>query len=535
MRRLVLPLVALLALALVSSAFAAPLFVVTGRGWGHTVGMSQWGAYGMARQGKTYREILTHYYRGTSVTSRSGRIVGVLLADGRASLAIASSAKLTVDDAERANPVTYEAGSWTVTKTSTGRIKIGDKTFASPATVAPTTAFLALGSTRYRGKLVVSVRNGALRAVNRVGLDGYVKGVVPRESPDYWGSVGAQAALEAQAVAARSYALATGGHCGDGLFCPDTRDQVYGGYEAEAGAPNGTAAVDTTANQVVDYGGSVATTYFHSSSGGRTGDSADVWGGVVPYLKSVPDSDLHADNPHRRWSFTLSASALAARLGTGTPADATLTRDGSGLAQRLTVTRPGWSDYVEGSETLRFRMQTKSARFWIGVLSLQPGRTKVTYGDSVTVRGIARSGGTIGWSSAYVQRNVDGSWSAVGRALPNGTWSRSYTPRRTTDYRVRSGNAAGYAARVSVATRVRFYAPQAPYRKLEGFIAPARGGVAVKLARKRADGTWAAVTTVGTGSDGKFAFMLARGGTYRASADAGVGLLVGYTPPLTVG
>lgn len=534
MRRLALPLVVLLALALVSTAVAAPRFVVTGRGWGHAVGMSQWGAYGMAREGKTYTEILTHYYRGTSVAARSGRTVGILLLDGRASLDVASAGKLTIDDDERAEAITYEPGSWRVTKTSTGRIKVGGKTFTSPATVAPTTAVLALGWTRYRGTLVLSVRNGALRAVNHVGLEDYVKGVVPRESPDYWGDVGAQAALEAQAVAARSYALATGGHCGDGLFCADTRDQVYGGYDAEAGAPNATAAVNATARQVVDYGGSVARTYFHSSSGGRTAASSDVWGGDVPYLTSVSDSDLHADNPHRRWSFTLSPRALAARLGTRAPADATLTRDASGLAQRLTVSGAGWSDSVEGSETLRSRMEAKSARFWIGVLSLRRGRSKITYGDSVTLNGIARRGGTIGWGSAYVQRNVEGSWHVARKALPNGTWSRTYKPRRTTKYRVRSGNAVGHAARVAVATKVRFYAPQAPYRTLEGSIAPARGTVPVELQRKSRDGTWAAVGTATTGADGKFAFALTRGGTYRASADAGADLVVGYTPALTV-
>lgn len=532
MRRLVLPLVVLLAFVLVSSAVAAPRFVITGRGWGHAIGMSQWGAYGMAKNhGKTYRQILTHYYTGTTVGTVSPRTIGVLLVRGRSSVSIGAPS-FTVDGPGPAGPVAFN-GMQTVTKTSTGNIRVGDSVFASPATFAPDGSLLKLGSSRYRGTFVVSVSDGAIRVVNRVGLEGYVKGVVPRESPDYWGTVGAQAALEAQAVAARSYALATGGHCGSGLFCPDIRDQVYGGYDGES--PNASAAVDATKNEVVKYGSAIAATYFHSSSGGKTAASKDVWSADLPYLRSVRDFDLHADNPHRRWSFTLSATGLAARLGTGTPADATLSRDGSGLAQRLTVTRPGWSDYVEGSETLRFRMQAKSARFWIGVLSLRPARTKITYGNAVTVRGIARSGGTIGWGSAYVQRNVDGSWSPVGRALPNGTWSRTYEPRRSTDYRVRSQNATGYEARVSVATKVRFYAPRAPYRRLEGFIAPTRGGVVVKLERKRTDGTWAAISTASTGSDGKFAFTLARGGTYRASADAGARLLVGYTPALTVG
>ena len=78
-------------------------------------------------------------------------------------------------------------------------------------------------------------------------------------------------ALKAQAVAARSYALAAGGHCswfGQSVMCRDTRDQVYGGQGGEAASSN--AAVDATAGKVLASGGAVATTFFFSTSGGRT-------------------------------------------------------------------------------------------------------------------------------------------------------------------------------------------------------------------------------------------------------------------------
>ncbi len=105
-------------------------------------------------------------------------------------------------------------------------------TFASPVTLAPTGgSLLQLGAARYRGTIVVSVVGGRLRAVNHVGLEHYVRGVVASESPCIWPA----AALQAQAVAARSYALASGGHCGGGLFCPNTSDQVYSGADAETG------------------------------------------------------------------------------------------------------------------------------------------------------------------------------------------------------------------------------------------------------------------------------------------------------------
>src|SRR5437763_5943228 len=101
-------------------------------------------------------------------------------------------------------------------------------------------------------------------AVNAVDLDGYVKGVVPGEVPASW----PPEALKAQAVAARTYALTT--DAGGSLFdqYADTRSQVYGGISAETPATN--VAVRDTAGQIVTYRGRPATTYFFSTSGGKT-------------------------------------------------------------------------------------------------------------------------------------------------------------------------------------------------------------------------------------------------------------------------
>src|SRR5688572_21404559 len=213
MRRLLPALVAGLALVFVSSAPATTLFVITGRGWGHGVGLSQWGAYGLARSGQTHEQILAHYYRGTNLDTRSSTTrVNVLLADNRASLSVGSASAFTVSSGTktRTHAAGYPVG---VTKTSTGRIKVEGITgsFASPATFSSSSP-LRLGSISYRGVLKVSVVGGALRAVNRVGIDNYVRGVVTRESPAWWGDVGAQEAIDAQAVAARSYALYTLAH-----------------------------------------------------------------------------------------------------------------------------------------------------------------------------------------------------------------------------------------------------------------------------------------------------------------------------------
>src|SRR5207245_8668173 len=151
------------------------------------------------------------------------------------------------------------------------------------------------------------VTGGKLRAINVVGLEQYLYGVVPSEMPFTW----LPEALKAQAVAARSYALATRRTGAFGLY-PATRSQVHLGIEHEK--PSTNAAVDATAGQVVLYQGEVAKTFFFSTSGGRTASSEDVWGEPVPYLVSVPDS-YDSISPYHDWGpFAFTGSKLAKLL-----------------------------------------------------------------------------------------------------------------------------------------------------------------------------------------------------------------------------
>jgi stage II sporulation protein D len=145
-------------------------------------------------------------------------------------------------------------------------------------------------------------------AVNDVRLEDYLRGVVPGEMPASWH----RAALRAQAVVARSYALATARH--DGLFdqYPDTRSQVYKGVAGEQ--PESDAAVGATAGRVLLHAGSVATTFFHSTSGGRTESAANVFGRAEPYLVSVADPEDRI-SPHHRWSVSLTGEEIERRLG----------------------------------------------------------------------------------------------------------------------------------------------------------------------------------------------------------------------------
>ncbi len=169
--------------------------------------------------------------------------------------------------------------------------------------------FVWIGSKWYRGRVMVTQESGELVAINYVDLEDYLYSVVGSEMPTSW----PQAALQAQAVAARSYALYKRSRSKNPLYELDatTTFQVYKGIEQEAATT--ITAVDTTANQVVTYNGSVIEAIFHSSSGGGTANASDVWSSDVPYLRSVTDYDQ--GSPVYSWKETFTLSDFSDRIG----------------------------------------------------------------------------------------------------------------------------------------------------------------------------------------------------------------------------
>jgi stage II sporulation protein D len=279
--RLIVPLLCLL---LAPSAEASVSWIVNGRGFGHGVGMSQYGAYGFATHGKGHRFILRHYYRGTSLGKLAGpKVVRVLvdIAAGDVGFSGASSACGMRVDPDRAYAAHRVGGS--VRLRANGRVLAN----CGGGLRAAGSGTIQIGGTTYRGALEVIPTEsdaGALNAINAVPLDQYVKGVIPNESPSSW----PLAALRAQAIAARSYAL-TGRIDGNGFdLYEDTRSQVYDGVASETARTN--RAADETKGEVVRYGGEVAQTFFSACSGGHTESVENVFfGPAVPYLVGVPD------------------------------------------------------------------------------------------------------------------------------------------------------------------------------------------------------------------------------------------------------
>jgi len=166
-------------------------------------------------------------------------------------------------------------------------------------------ALAGFGGTLYRGSLgVVETSSNLLTVVNSVAMEDYVMGVVPREMPASW----PKAALEAQAVASRTFALTHIGQFASQGFdlLPSTVDQVYGGYSAEQPATD--EAVQATAGQIVTYDGQPIQAYFFADSGGATEDSQNVWVADLPYLQGV--DELPGYQP-TTWVKVLSAQTLA--------------------------------------------------------------------------------------------------------------------------------------------------------------------------------------------------------------------------------
>lgn len=345
MRRFAILTSTIATLAFASVADGASVFQINGGGFGHGIGMSQYGAYGYALHGKTYQFILAHYYQGTALGSvKPNQTVRVLLASSAASFSGANAASGPSGATRKLNP----SHTYSVRAMANGELALynqkGKKVevFAAPLVASGPNPLTLAGHGAYRGDFEFRVVGGAVQTVNALGVDDYVQGVVAAEMPASW----ATAALEAQAVAARTYAV-TSNVNGDGYqLYPDTRSQMYGGVGAETPATN--AAVAATRGQILIYNGAPAAAFFFSSSGGYTESIQNVWLGATPepWLHGVPDPyDNVASNPYYRWSYRMTLKAAARRLGS-------LVR---GQFRGIRVTKRGVSPRVVDAEVVGSR------------------------------------------------------------------------------------------------------------------------------------------------------------------------------------
>jgi stage II sporulation protein D len=501
---------AVLVCATAGSARAGTALIVTGHGWGHGVGMSQWGAYGYALHGWKYRRILSHYYPGTTMGRVGDLRVRVLLAHGAGAVTVGCAAPMRVTDGRRLTrklPAgTYGVGPRLVFPV---RRHGAGFSFGHFALLECDRAPLTFDGREYHGTLALRSTGGGVSVVNGLSLDTYLRGVVPSESPSHW----PLAALEAQAVAARSYAVYELRPASWYDLLPTTADQVYGGVRAER--PRSDHAVYATLGQVLMWGGHVARTYYSSSSGGRTEAVQDAWPGSapIPYLRSVPDP-YDTYSPHHDWGpLAFTGPRLAARLGLGSAVDSVqVARDESFRAESVGFRLASGAFVRRSAVGVARALHLMSTWFTIGELQLSTSSQHVLYGSSVTVA--ARAANVKG--AFLQQRSADGAWRTV-RQVARPAQLR-LQPRASTAFRLLAPGTNGTSVSVAVAPRLRVQALSP--RLLGGEVSP-RPDASVQVWRLDR-GRWRVVAHPILDSQGRFRTPLPlRPVDYRITVAAG--------------
>ncbi len=418
-------------------AHAGTVFLLDGRGWGHGVGMSQWGAEGYARHGSGYRQILSHYYPETHIAQAGARTVRVLLQQGQPALRIGSAAPFLAVDA-RGHKQHLKP------RTLVVRRRLEGLTF--PVRFEAGAQPLSLGGAGYRGDIVVTKKPGGLTAVNVLPLDRYLRGVVPSEVPVGWHAQ----TYAAQAVAARSYTLATLRPGADFDVFPDDRSQVYGGIRAERTETN--LAVGATAGQVLEWHDTIIPAYYFSTSGGRTSSIHDAWPRAqqVPYLVSVADPYDYI-SPHHVWpTRVLTAQQVSSVLHVSGVRDLRVVPNSSGRARAVRVlSSSGWEELP--GRVVRARFDLGSSDFEIHAMTLDDAPRRLVYGDHVVVRGWLR-----GLGKARLQERTDRGWQTVRHIspAPTGRFAVSIAAVRSTDLRLAYNGLAGDTVLMQVTPRV---------------------------------------------------------------------------------
>ncbi|GAB3770780.1 SpoIID/LytB domain protein [Nocardioides ginsengisegetis] len=357
---------------------------ITGDGSGHGKGLSQYGAYGAARQGLTAQQILDFYYPGTHAGSAGGTITVLISGDRDADLVVEDRDGLEVR-AVRSGKVfaltEKAARTWRVKQTGgkslvayrasgtspwhTVRTISGDAELTAGG--KPVTLRSPVGARAYRGALRSTHHDGRRVTVNVLPLEAYVRGVVPSEvAASRW----PQQALRAQAVAARTYAAYERAHTAnpDYDLCDTAACQAYGGATAEY--PTSDAAVTATAHRVLTYQGGLAFAQFSASNGGYT------VAGQFPYLPAQPDPYEGTSPDYYGWTATVTDAQIEQAYNIEQLTDLQInTRDGKGprggRVETVLLTTAKGDTYSVTGESFRRNLGLRSTLFEI--TDVQPG------------------------------------------------------------------------------------------------------------------------------------------------------------------
>ncbi|GAB3780075.1 SpoIID/LytB domain-containing protein [Nocardioides ungokensis] len=350
---------------------------ITGDGYGHGKGMSQYGAYGAARQGLTFKQIVSFYYPGTALGETGGQVKVLISADDDRDLVVDAARGLTVralasgrswkPDVPRASrwrilpsgsrtQISYRTSGWHSGRTVRGDVQLS-------AGSRPLTLRTPDGPVAYRGALRSTFHKDTRVTVNVVPMESYVRGVVPSEMYASW----PQQALRAQAVASRTYAAYEREHTSNTAYdlCDTAACQAYGGYTGEAASSDD--AVAATARRIVTYQGATAFAQFSASNGGWT------VAGQFPYLPAQQDPYEGTSKDYYGWTVTLTDADIEKAFNLENLTSIGIeTRDGNdrddsrdGRVETVRLVSSGGFDGTVSGEKFRSKFGMRSTLFSI--------------------------------------------------------------------------------------------------------------------------------------------------------------------------
>jgi stage II sporulation protein D len=478
MRRSAL-LAAIIALVAATPAWAASTLTINGAGFGHGIGMSQYGAAGYAQHGWDHVAILQHYFTGTQLgRTDTDQVVRVLLQQ-------TSSPKFT--NATNAGTKKLDPGETYGARAHGDQVDLLDgagkklATFDAPLQVTNSgddpikvlgTAGNGVPNGSYRGWLELRPGSSGLNVINAVGLEQYVAGVIGNEAIPSWPAE----ALEAQAVATRGYAITTSKDSNGGFDqYSDTRSQVYRGVAGET--PQTNKATNATAGEVMTYDNDPITTYFFSTSGGHTENVENVWKGATPEPYLVGVDDPYDDiSPYHRWGpIRMSTATATQRLGSLV----------KGTLRKIVVNQRGTSPRIVKATVVGTR-----------------GSTVVT-GDQLR--------------SAFALRDTWMTFNSATAEVELPPTSTSTTPTTTGTTPKTTNGGASPSARIATVPITR--------PRVTGDAYPAAPGTTVKL-QSKASGRWRTVATTHLGTTHRYKITLPGPGRYRVTVGDAPGPIV---------
>ena len=422
------------------TAGAASTHVFRGGGWGHGVGGSQYGMYGLAQKGWGRDRIIRQYYRDTTVETKGSPVddfrIGLLqnrgtftfkVLQGSLTFKLDSGTEIQTLSAGQTRRVEIRNRKYRIYN---GSKLVGDQAWGSKTNhlrvvrnaggVIHVNQWGHAISQGPRMELNI-ISNTRAHLVALIPPDPYLYGLA--EVPSSWPAK----VLQIQAILGRTYAFEKIGRVGNnrsgcncGLYAT-TADQHYTGWTKESGAGGGgwVASVEATAGLVVTHNGKPIQAYYSSSSGGMTDSSAVVWGGSFPYLRKACDpGDYTGANPNRTWSLKLSDTSAASRLRNRfgwniarVTQIKVLDRGAGGYIDRVRVRgkKSGGGDatFTTSGENLRIGLSLKSSRVWINANRQVTGAIRNHYDGLNCKPGLPRSART-GARGGEWQRFVKG-------------------------------------------------------------------------------------------------------------------------------